>query len=102
MRLGDLDALKTALTDAVTKEVVYSLNEGVAVAKLIDAAPTIEAEPVRHGRWNDEHGDLCCSVCKTRFSDEIVFMNRDYDYKSLKYCPECGAKMDGGAENAAD
>ena len=49
MRLIDADALKTALTAAVTKEVVYSINEGVAVAKLIDAAPTIDAVPARHG-----------------------------------------------------
>lgn len=52
----------------------------------IENAPTIEAEPVRHGEWK-----ICCdgyypycSVCK----EEPI------GRKMSKYCPNCGAKMD--------
>ena len=51
----------------------------------IENAPTIEAEPVRHGEWK-----ICCdgyypycSVCK----EEPI------GRKMSKYCPNCGAKM---------
>ena len=43
--------------------------------------PTIEAEPVRHGKWIIEDGHVCCSEC-----GEIS--------KEYNYCPNCGARMD--------
>lgn len=52
-------------------------------------APTIEAEPVRHGRWmlcteGDWNKETVCSCCNG------VSPNGWY----WKYCPHCGAKMD--------
>lgn len=50
--------------------------------------PTIEAEPVRHGRWEyvdyGGFGNWHCTVCR-----KICICNGDFDY-----CPNCGAKMD--------
>ena len=56
---------------------------------LIDNAPAVDAEPVRHGRWentypNDIFDCYRCSCCMTGFGRE------------WKYCPNCGARMDGG------
>ena len=48
---------------------------------LIDNAPAVDAEPVRHGRW--EYG-MQCSFCK------------QIDTTKPNYCPNCGARMDGG------
>ena len=45
----------------------------------------VDAEPVKHGHWEEFH----CSVC-----GEIGWDNED------KYCPNCGAKMDGGENEA--
>lgn len=67
----------------------------------IRAAPTVEAEPVRHGYWiecdykhmehgfieTDVNGGLCCSECRTGFKKS--------DLRIKSYCPNCGAKMDG-------
>ena len=60
---------------------------------------TIEiiTEPaVKHGRWevwsrpgDEETGN--CSVCKTTYSTEELFMGGT---EFPKYCPECGARMD--------
>lgn len=52
------------------------------------AADTIEAEPVRHGRWEEyqEPHIVCCSEC-----DWGTGVQDKYNY-----CPNCGAKMDGG------
>ena len=52
--------------------------------------PAADVAPVRHGRWimhDDEFGLTCeCSVC------HIETMGDG------NYCPNCGAKMDGGAD----
>ena len=47
-------------------------------------APTVEAEPVKHGKWLDNrHTDTAvCSVCGAVYGDET------------SYCPKCGAKME--------
>lgn len=57
-------------------------------------APTIEAEPVRHGRWLNAHvadgADFKkCSECAC-YIENLYFAN-DYN---VRYCPNCGAKMD--------
>ena len=53
---------------------------------MIDNMPTIEAEPVKHGRWIDTGSGQECSICK-----EIQY---GYD-NGRHYCPNCGARMDG-------
>lgn len=60
------------------------------VKKQIDAQPTVEAQPVRHGKWiNFEHGDdkYYCDKCQTIWESKQI--------KNMHYCPTCGAKMDG-------
>ena len=58
----------------------------------IKKAPTIEAEPVRHGEWIDgqpytnSHWRVC-SVCHK---------SADHPAGGHEYCGHCGAKMDGG------
>ena len=51
---------------------------------------TIEAEPVKHGRWetnSDRPDSLICSICKCGFDM--------WKHDPHNYCPNCGAKMDG-------
>lgn len=67
------------------------------IISIIDEQTTIEAEPVRHGGWIEPEeytghtewhcsycGDVVCTIC---------------GYPSADYCPNCGAKMDGGEKN---
>lgn len=57
------------------------------IAVLKDA-PTVDAAPVVHGRWKRRGRNLGeCSEC-----GEIVMVR-------YPYCPNCGAKMDGGEKN---
>lgn len=63
--------------------VIVVLNSDIA------AAPTIDAEPVRHGRWNTPLYSI------TPFCTECGQTNR-LMIRIPKYCPNCGAKMDGG------
>ena len=65
---------------------------------------TIEAEPVRHGRWKWANGYVGtmaeCSVCgSSPMSFYALPKNQIGRLPVYKYCPRCGAKMDGVDEN---
>lgn len=69
----------------------------------IENAPTIEAEPVRHGRMIEGRypNENKCSECGKMFRDDIGFIIQD-DYgvfHNPARCPECGCYWDGGADN---
>lgn len=75
-------------------ECEFDEEDASKIRWLISHIPTVDAKPVRHGRWVEDRTELVCSVCGARFSDEIPMMNRNFEYADLKFCPECGAKMD--------
>lgn len=65
------------------------------IKERIGEADTVEAEPVKHSKWLDVRCEVKCSCCGETYSDEIFLMRGE-----INYCPNCGAKMDGGDENA--
>ena len=63
-------------------------------AHYLDDQPTIEAEPVKHGKWIETHiiynnYGFTCSNCEELCNEYHAIDNGEYDY-----CPYCGAKMD--------
>lgn len=59
---------------------------------IIDDFPAADVAPVVHGRW--EPGNPICPVCggnKFKDLDADIWCDWQPDY-----CPNCGAKMDGG------
>ncbi len=60
-----------------------------ALDSVYQYAPTVDAEPVRHGHWIDEIGMFLCSECGDAWGTDNEEMVR-----SFNYCPNCGAKMD--------
>lgn len=61
--------------------------------------PTIEAEPVRHGQWifSPDHAEGVCTMCNFKIYGRPY--NNTYLIVPYNYCPNCGAKMDGGEKN---
>ena len=56
------------------------------------------AQPVRHGHWIDEglyNDDFPYHAWKCSECGEYMI---EIDVPWYKFCPECGAKMDGGEE----
>ena len=83
--------------DAVMEQVDMSTVASVWLEEILNKQPTIDAEPVRHGKWaNDAMGVLRCSECNAqapwRYKGEMYDMV-DYRWKA-NYCPVCGTRMD--------
>ena len=61
--------------------------------RTIPAGTLIDVDPVVHGQWDVVEGrrldNAICSNCGRRFQAY---------YEEYHFCPNCGAKMDGGAE----
>lgn len=121
MRLIDADALGIGKANTAMFE-----NKGYAdgwnsAIEILEQAPTMDAEPVRHGRWEwheepydsrNPDGDYGwrCSCCKQDLANELSLgiPKMHYTYgilddpdnpPTLKRCLFCGAKMNGGAED---
>lgn len=69
--------------------------------KLMEDAPTVQAVEVVHGEWfiddRNKAERTCvvgCSVCGAILNLKMFDFGMNYNY-----CPNCGAKMDGGNED---
>ena len=90
----------------------------LACSRIVRGFPTVDAEVVRHGYWihPKDHvvtNEFFCSECNKR-TVSLRTINRQangmlvadengnfYYPPTMKYCSECGCKMDGDV-NAAD
>ena len=93
------DAVKIAEKYGLANGSVLGRHTGLAdcIARDISELPAADVAPVRHGRWIDAYPDIelnpmfmygICSECG--FEQGIS--------KYLNYCPDCGCRMDGGAD----
>lgn len=67
--------------------------------KLIAEAPTIDAEPVRHGKWKLVDDDSNCWEC-TCCGDGWILEAGNPSDNGMMFCPHCGADMRGASEDA--
>ena len=94
MRLTDTDALIEKFEKDefahVRNDYQSGYNDGMFHAKVVaDNFPTVDAVPVKHGKWIDRNGAIVapfweryeCSECGARSDNS-------------NYCPNCGARMD--------
>ena len=61
---------------------------------MLKNAPTVDAIPVRHGKWKKIRGAINCSACKS----SSWSMSFEGLVTAFNYCPFCGAKMDEETE----
>lgn len=82
---------------AETDDGPYSIPDFLTeMERAINAIPCEDAEPVRHGRWGDYQingydglhpiYEVPCRLCNK------------YARFKYRFCPHCGAKMDGGTK----
>lgn len=105
-RDAEISLIKQYGHDAIAggRHSLDTVDDCIELANRIEALPTADGAPVLHGRWDNVpntymsviskdgayHGNATtCSVCHE------VNPNA---YKT-NFCPNCGAKMDGGTES---
>lgn len=102
MRLIDADVIK------IPKGFFEKVDNVPKFYDWLDDQPTIEAEPVKHGKWvkmSDADGYYyACSECGEELYREWTF-DREFDLfpkkktiDKTRYCPNCGAKMEPEGE----
>lgn len=103
MRLIDADELR----DDIETIDYADWNNYSETLDFIDLTPTIDAEPVKHGHWIEKEYEYdglmaekmfrTCSVCG---KEQMQKLDDNFKPFLTPYCANCGAKMDGGNENA--
>ena len=101
MRLINADTLEQILSDNIrggylTRQEIANNKAIIDIIQLIYEQPTVDAEPVKHGKWMEiievnELGEpyqsgVYCSECGHT------------DCYEPNYCPDCGADMRGESE----
>ena len=98
---------RDALIEWLKRITLIDLSDGLGLCRVImeddfkkaikkmPKGITVDVSPARHGRWIEKEkytfGIMYdCSLCENRILDNGHFWN---------YCPNCGAKMDGCADN---
>lgn len=84
--------------DAALKKQRWSFHtdENVVFVSDIAAIPAADVMQVRHGRWDDVGDFEQCSVCHGTHLKEVQTYYGKAIWLKMAYCPNCGAKMDGG------
>ena len=121
MPLKDADELKKSMERMLCtgKEPDKERYTCDVVCCVIDEAPSVDAEPVIHAKWieGDYYGKpYVCSHCGEEafytstfrelsdydWDENLISLGyeEDIEYVLTKWCPNCGAKMDGGADSA--
>lgn len=72
----------------------HFINGIETVLEYAENLPAADVAPVRHGRWIDKGEYAVCTECGGRSGTQ-------YDGVEpiplmIQFCPNCGAKMDGG------
>lgn len=97
MRLIDADKISYERAHLIYPDGSECLGyRAVASSAEINAAPTVDAVEVVHGRWDiDEFGHYC-TACR-EYGPEIECDEETVDLLKYgtPYCPNCGANMDG-------
>ena len=94
-------AIKELMNDA-PEQVGYSREDA---ADCIRYMPAVDVAPVRHGRCipltECTNEGVYCSICKKKVwkSDYAQCSKKSRNKLESNYCPNCGAKMDGGIGN---
>ena len=94
-------AIKELMNDA-PEQVGYSREDA---ADCIRYMPAVDVAPVRHGQWipltECANEGVYCSICKKKVwkSDYAQCSKKSRNKLGSNYCPNCGAKMDGGIGN---
>ena len=97
------EAATRILTEAADAYGTFTTERSIYLTarEKVQNIPAADVTEVVHGRWEDsidkwfEMDIYTCSKCR----ESYVLVEGTPKENLWHYCPNCGAKMDGGAEN---
>ena len=99
-RLIDADALRDKLQAEIDKgippfdDVMGSIRCGIRLARnIVEDEPTIDAEPVRHGKWIIWDEIIAGIYHTVSECSECGFTTDKMSREEMPYCPNCGTRM---------
>lgn len=105
MRLIDADALHKEIVSQYGPQATPDgiMRSGVLNAlHLIETTPTVDAEPVRHGKWimrRDSKNLKTIATCSCCRYEHSYFVACNVVIDKMTYCPNCGTKMEEESDN---
>lgn len=89
--------------EAVKNAVTSHWTDCSRILEAVLNIPAADVAPVVHGRWEYDQnatdwgiGGYVCSVCKNKNNNLPCSRVKSVSFFSgAKYCPNCGARMDG-------
>lgn len=73
-----------------TTSCLWSKTRVCDFAREIDAVPSADVKPVRHGHWIKDGHHITCDQCGQSMCDK----DREGDPIPQNFCPNCGVAMD--------
>ena len=108
--MGDYISRDMAIARLTKVEVTNRLATMTDAKRVIAEMPAADVAPVVHGEWEavdwrEYDANSCEVICYPK--DGIACTHCRYVFKKdalwkKNFCPNCGAKMDGGADNETD
>ena len=100
--MSDLIKREDVIDPTVRRNNIWDIvtdSGGRGLTKILASIPAVDAVPVKHGWWTrdrgvEHDGEMYCSVC----GQGAMFIDWREEWKT-PYCPNCGAKMDGGEQD---
>ena len=83
------------------------VDDVIDIVKELESVPAADVAEVVHGEWQGESdgyadGELVFDVWHCSNCDHCIDDGTDDPERLPNYCPDCGAKMDGGNNNVSD
>lgn len=95
------EAVLRRIEEMRVKENDYAPDVAQAIYDFVVDVDAADVAPVKHGRWLECDGDVFCSECESQLADRGV-NDMAISRRENRFCYYCGAKMDGGDDDATD
>lgn len=97
-RSDAINAYKTSRSKnnhRTTENSLVHTQEHNHILHILDKLPAADVVEVKHGKWVHSEFGTVCTRCGRAYDTLEIMRTTSQFQKEFKFCPNCGAKMDG-------